>query len=161
MCPGEPSALTPSLSPTARERGEAGEQSSQVRFPGPTRAVRDAARELRQRSTHSERLLWSALRSRGLDGHKFRRQHPVGRFILDFSCPERSLAVEIDGSYHDIAEPLDSNRQKSLESLGVRFVRLPADLVERDREAAVDTIRLDFSTLPSPAHGRGDGGEGS
>jgi very-short-patch-repair endonuclease len=55
------------------------------------------ARELRDGETVAEELLWKALRDRRLDGFKFRRQHPVGRFVVDFCCLERRLAVELDG----------------------------------------------------------------
>ena len=59
-----------------------------------------AARDLRQRGTPAEELLWDALRNRRLDGLKFRRQHPVGPFVIDFCCPSRQLAIELDGEVH-------------------------------------------------------------
>jgi very-short-patch-repair endonuclease len=59
-----------------------------------------AARDLRIRQTAAEVMLWEALRNRRLDGVKFRRQHPVGPFVIDFCCPERRLAIEVDGGIH-------------------------------------------------------------
>jgi very-short-patch-repair endonuclease len=61
------------------------------------RTANPKARKLRLESTDSERRLWSALRDRQLHGYKFRRQHNVGSFILDFACVEHMLAVEADG----------------------------------------------------------------
>ena len=57
-------------------------------------------RRLRKDQTDAERLLWSRLRDRGLDGHKFRRQSPIGNYVVDFECQARGLVVEIDGGQH-------------------------------------------------------------
>jgi very-short-patch-repair endonuclease len=59
-----------------------------------------AARELRTRQTPAESILWDALRGRRLAGLKFRRQHPIGTFVVDFCCPDRRLAIELDGPVH-------------------------------------------------------------
>ena len=58
-------------------------------------------RELRQESTEVEKLLWTELRNRKLNGLKFRRQHPLDKFIVDFYCNEKKLVVELDGGVHD------------------------------------------------------------
>ena len=102
--------------------------------------IRSAPRRLRKLPTRSERLLWEALRGRRLDGRKFRRQHPVGRFVLDFYCPAEKLAIEVDGSAHDSSVKADEERQEILESLGIVFIRLPAELVETDLPAALAII---------------------
>ena len=94
------------------------------------------------------------LRDRGLDGFKFRRQHPAWDYVLDFYCQELSLAVEVDGAYHDLTGPQDAHRQRVLEDRGIRFVRVLADDVERNREAVANYIRTEIRSLPSPA-GRG------
>ena len=60
----------------------------------------DRARDLRQKETESERTAWYLLRSLRFKGFKFRRQHPIGQFIVDFCCPQRHLIVELDGSVH-------------------------------------------------------------
>jgi very-short-patch-repair endonuclease len=68
---------------------------------------RITARSLRNNQTPAEQLLWSKLRSRGLSGFKFRRQHPIDHYILDFYCHEARLGIEIDGGHHaneDISE---------------------------------------------------------
>ena len=66
-----------------------------------SRAVRWRAQELRQEQTESESVLWEQLRGRRLNGAKFRRQHSIGRFIVDFCCPSAKLVVEVDGGIHD------------------------------------------------------------
>ena len=91
-----------------------------------------AARNLRQQQTPSEVILWEALRNRRLAGLKFRRQHPFGRFSLDFYCLECLLVVEIDGAVHNdpkVAEH-DLERTKFLEQHGIRVLRVAAEAVE-------------------------------
>lgn len=101
-----------------------------------------AARVLRSRETRSERALWARLRNRGFHRLKFRRQHPVGPFVLDFYCEDLQLAIEIDGAVHGRPDlqVADANRQQVLESLGIRFFRVSADATERDIEAVLLTI---------------------
>ena len=70
------------------------------------------ARELRQSGTDAERLVWQLVRNRQLDGWKFRRQHPIGRYILDFYCYEARLGIELDGGQH--AEPDQANTTPSV-----------------------------------------------
>ena len=95
-----------------------------------------------------ERAFRDRLRKQ-LGGRKFRRQQPVGPFVLDFYCPDEGLAVEVDGSIHDDPEQavLDSERQSLLESLGIRFVRLPNDLVLNDPRAALIRITEAFQRV--------------
>jgi very-short-patch-repair endonuclease len=103
------------------------------------------ARFHRKHPTRSEALLWSALRRRQL-GPRFRRQHPfaVG-FIVDFYCPSYRLVVEVDGSRHDDIAAFDAARDAELAAtFGVRVLRLPAWLVERDLGAALATIRAEL-----------------
>ena len=74
-------------------------------------AIRGRARELREQATVIEFLIWSELRGRKLAGLKFRRQHPIGPFVVDFYCAEHQLVVELDGPVHD--ERQDDDRQRS------------------------------------------------
>jgi putative DNA methylase len=122
----------------------------------------EIARKLRKQQTKSEAILWEALRNRKLEGKKFRRQHPIGKFVVDFYCDAERLIVEVDGSIHEQPEhqELDRQRQALLESLGLRFVRLSAKQVETDLASSLDTIRDAF--LPSspqpPSPLKGEGG---
>jgi len=83
------------------------------------------AKQLRKNSTDAERALWRVLRSRQLGGHKFRRQQPLGSFIVDFVCLEARLIVEIDGGQHDQEEDRahDQRRSQWLEKKGFRVMR--------------------------------------
>ncbi len=157
-------ALTPSPSPVSRERGGRPQAGRGEGGPRSSASVKGAARQMRKEPTRSENLLWSALRDRRLANRKFRRQHPVGRFILDFYCHEERLAVEVDGPVHETQRQADGERQQILESMGIRFLRLPAALVEGDLPAALAAIERALSTDPSTAgrergdpQGRGEG----
>jgi very-short-patch-repair endonuclease len=79
--------------------------------------------QLRENPTEGEQVLWGKLRNRQLEGYKFRRQHPIGRFIVDFCCPERSLIVEVDGPIHETQKVEDEERTVILESLGYHVIR--------------------------------------
>jgi very-short-patch-repair endonuclease len=115
-----------------------------------------AARRLRKPLQPSEAALWERLRGRQLDGLKFRRQHPIGRFVVDFYCTELRLAVELDGGVHskrDVAER-DGWRQALIEQRNMRFLRIAADA---DPEAAAAMIASFAATLCSPSPGSGEG----
>jgi very-short-patch-repair endonuclease len=87
--------------------------------------IRQRARELRHEQTPAERRLWQILRGRSLGGYKFRRQHPIDSYIIDFYCPKAKLCIEVDGDQHSLppAEESDSARTEYLESLGCRVMR--------------------------------------
>jgi very-short-patch-repair endonuclease len=112
-------------------------------------AMTESARELRSRSTKSEALLWRALRGKQL-GVKFRRQQPIGNFIVDFYCSDARLVVEIDGAVHEAQQKADAERQALLESLGLRVVRCSAEAVERDLSEVVEAIRAEVARNPHP-----------
>jgi very-short-patch-repair endonuclease len=80
------------------------------------------ARELRRDATDVERRLWAALRAAGPE-LKFRRQHPIGRFVVDFACPARKLAIEIDGGQHADRTEEDAARTAELTMHGYRVIR--------------------------------------
>jgi len=81
------------------------------------------ARELRKEQTEAEQLLWKYLRDRIFFGNKFRRQHILKGFIVDFYCPEKKLVIELDGSVHLRQKDYDSARQMLIENIGVTFLR--------------------------------------
>ena len=83
------------------------------------------AKQLRKNSTDAERALWRALRSRQLGGYKFRRQQPLGPFIVDFVCLESRLIVEVDGGQHDhtAQKVMDQARTDWLQMRGFRVLR--------------------------------------
>jgi adenine-specific DNA-methyltransferase len=83
----------------------------------------ETSRQLRRRSTDVERLLWRRLRDRQLAGAKFRRQHPIGPYIVDFLCLEQRLVIELDGGQHARRSRQDARRDQWLESRGYRILR--------------------------------------
>jgi very-short-patch-repair endonuclease len=81
------------------------------------------ARTLRHNMTEAERRVWQILRSHGMNGYKFRRQVPIGRYIADFACHEARLIVEIDGGQHDRSSPQEAERSGFLQNEGYRILR--------------------------------------
>lgn len=97
------------------------------------------AREQRRRMTAAESALWQAIRG-GKLGMKFRRQHPIGDFVLDFYCESAQLAVEIDGDCHEQQREYDEWRDQELAKLGVRVIRVPSDQIITDLPSSLALI---------------------
>lgn len=112
-----------------------------ARIRGTTSQIEAAAKQLRQTQTPAEQKLWQALRGRKLNGLKFRRQHPIGHFIVDFYCPECKLIVEVDGKIHDSQQDYDTTRTKHLEAYGYRVIRCQNQDVMTNLEVVLETIR--------------------
>ena len=108
--------------------------------------LEERARTMRHQCTFSEQLLWSALRGRQL-GVAFRRQQVIGSFIVDFLAPQIALVVEVDGdAYHATRVRADAAREQKLVRAGYSVLRVPASLVERDLERAVQMVRRKVAT---------------
>ena len=99
-------------------------------------------RELRQSSTKAEKILWEYLRNRKLDGLKFRRQHPLDKYIADFYCHEIKLVIEVDGSVHnnDDQIKIDEARSNWLNELGIDIMRFKNDDVMNKIELVIEAI---------------------
>lgn len=112
-------------------------------FKNASPIIFERAKELRTNMTMSESVLWEKLSGKKLDGFKFRRQHPVDRFILDFYCHEKKLAIEIDGSIHNIAEnkASDLTRDAKLTELGIKVVRFTNDQVHTELDNVLNQIK--------------------
>ena len=93
--------------------------------------------------TLPEGLLWRALKARKLDGLHFRKQHPIGPYVLDFYCDSQKLAVEVDGQVHGFGDrpQRDERRDAWLAAKGIRTLRFSAELVLQDVDDATNTIR--------------------
>ena len=122
------------------------------------------ARALRKRLTEAERLLWRHLRNRELGGWKFRRQYPVGPYIVDFICVEKNVVIEVDGGQHAENEELDSQRSAYLNKMGYKVFRFWNNEVLQETEAVLRAI---FTVLangkqnspsPRPSPPLGEGG---
>lgn len=101
------------------------------------------ARAMRRSGTDAEALLWQNLRNRNMSGFKFRRQHPVDKYIADFYCHEAKLIIEVDGKVHEDYEQkeYDAGRTYELEQLGITVLRFKNSEVENSIEEVLDQIR--------------------
>jgi very-short-patch-repair endonuclease len=102
--------------------------------------VKSAARELRQPQTAAEQNLWERVRDRKLGGLKFRRQHPIGRFIADFYCAACSLVIELDGESHAGQAEHDAGRTEWLQQHGYRVLRFANHDIEHGITGVLETI---------------------
>ncbi|TSJ41121.1 imidazole glycerol phosphate synthase subunit HisF [Mucilaginibacter corticis] len=112
------------------------------------------AEALRHRMTEAETILWEYLRNNQL-GKKFRRQHPIGIYIADFYCHKQRLIIELDGEIHNIPDIVanDVERQKYLESQGIKFLRFKNEQILNQLEKILSTIKSELTS--TPFRGRG------
>ncbi len=116
------------------------------------------AKRLRRNETDAERKLWMHLRSRQMNGLKFRRQQSIGRYIVDFFCPESKLVIELDGGHHADQIQTDQRRTEFLNRAGYRVLRFWDNEVLADTEAVLQKIVNELnhpSPPPSPSRGEG------
>ena len=115
------------------------------------------AKNLRAHQTEAEQRLWYYLRAHRFMGLKFRRQKPIGPYIVDFVCHERHLIVEVDGGQHAGQTEYDSRRDAWLRQQGFTVLRFWNHDVLAQSEAVLEQIRQAALSLnPSPARGRGE-----
>ena len=102
----------------------------------------DRARDLRKTETESEQAAWRLFRTIKFKGFKFRRQHPLGQYIVDFCCPRRRLVVELDGGVHGQPSQAnrDSRRDAHLENMGYTVARFPNGMVLEAPELFVEKV---------------------
>jgi len=152
----------------ASGRGAGGEgctNSDNAYLPQPPRKIPDRllafAREMRGQQTDAEGLLWHVLRGRNLLGFKFRRQHPIENYILDFYCPELELAIELDGGQHAEHVDYDTRRTAFLQTKGIKVLRFwNNDVLARTVEVLEEVCRhlpIDTPSLPTPLPPAGEG----
>ena len=117
--------------------------------------IRLRARELRQQMTPAEAALWERLRRKQLSGLKFRRQHPIERFIVDFYCPSARLIVEVDGEIHRYQERDDAARDAFLTQRGYRILRFRNEAVLQNIEKVLEKIKAE-ALSPAPSSKMGE-----
>ncbi len=128
------------------------------------RKMVEIAREFRKEPTTGEKILWNALRGKKLEGIKFRRQQPIGYFVVDFYNSTYRLVIEVDGPIHEDQVEADKARQEILEALGLVVLRIKTEVVEKNLPMAVELIRKSIEIIkqnqntPSPYMGEGRGG---
>jgi very-short-patch-repair endonuclease len=107
----------------------------------------ESVQQFRRQSTPTEETLWKELRNRRLAGAKFRRQHRIGAFVVDFCCSEHRLVIEVDGLVHLRTPVQDMQRQEWIEGEGYRVLRIPSHGVEENLAALK---RIELALQPSP-----------
>jgi very-short-patch-repair endonuclease len=116
------------------------------------RESRQFAKRLRKKMPRSEALLWSYIRKRGLNGAKFRRQHPIGPYIADFACIAAKLVVEVDGATHSSDQlAYDTQRTKYLERQGWSVLRVSNTDAYKNMDGVWRTIAAQLRPPPPPA----------
>ena len=125
------------------------EQNNQSMHRGAPQSSFLKAKSMRKNMTVAEEKLWEELRENKMGGYKFRRQHPILVYIVDFYCHSQKLIIEVDGDYHLDPDQmkLDEERTKALEELGLSVIRFTNDQVLNDFDAVIREI-LKF--LPNP-----------
>ena len=121
------------------------------------------AKALRQNQTETEKKLWLYLRSRQMVGYKFRRQQPIGPYVVDFCCLKKRLILELDGGQHTSQIEADKRRTQFLEKEGFRVIRFWDNEIFQNREGVLEKI-VEFINHPHPAlspQGRGKEKKGS
>lgn len=121
--------------------------------------LKQKRKDLRNNSTPAEIRMWEYLKNKQLKNRKFRRQHSIGDYILDFYCPQEKLAIEIDGAYHRnfVNEKHDLSRTQFLNSNEIKVIRFDNKDVFDDIENVILKIITNFdnTTTPTPPHQEG------
>ena len=119
-----------------------------------TSRLKDTRKELRKNSTQAEKVLWWHLKWSKFHGYKFRRQHSIGRYIIDFYCPEKKISIELDGKIHENQKDYDAIRSEYLSSCKVKEIRFSNDEIFEDVAWVLkklhDFIKEDSILIPPP-----------
>ena len=109
-------------------------------------------RKLRKELTTTEKIIWRKLRAKQFSSFKFRRQHGIGPYIVDFCAPRKNIVIEIDGDIHALPEQMkkDKERQKEIESLGYQVIRYSNDDVLKNLEGVLDDLLNHLRPPPNP-----------
>ncbi len=116
--------------------------------------LKERAKEMRNKPTEAEKMLWNVLSSRGVEGYKFRRQHVIGQYIVDFVCLEKMLVIEVDGSIHNHPEQIELDKERTiwLESKGFKVVRYTNKEVLNNLHEIIEKISKELSTKEIVPH---------
>jgi very-short-patch-repair endonuclease len=114
------------------------------------------ARQLRKDQTKAEKTVWELIRNRKCRGLKFRRQHVIEGFVLDFYCHEARLGIEIDGGIHIKRKDYDLLRQEAIESEGITIIRVTNNEIKKDKRSILNKIKETIGPISTPSpSGRG------
>ena len=112
------------------------------------KALKQFRKELRTNLTPAEAVLWTSLQRKQLEGRKFRRQHSIGNYIVDFYCPSEKLAIELDGAEHFTPEGSDADEARDLylSNLGIKVLRYENRDIYNNLEAVLEDIKNSFKS---------------
>lgn len=108
--------------------------------------LKNYRKDLRNNLTSAEAKLWSLLKSKQLEGRKFRRQHSIDNFIIDFYCPKEKLVIELDGQvhYNPVSEGKDYKRDLILKNYGITVLRFENKMIFEQQEIVLNAIKEEF-----------------
>jgi len=112
-------------------------------FYGARPSVFEKAKELRKNMTDAEKQLWDRINRNQL-GVRFKAQHPIYKFVVDFYCHKYKLVIEIDGEIHNFQKQEDEGREEELKRLGLKIIRFTNDEVKEDLDRVVDEIKKEL-----------------
>jgi very-short-patch-repair endonuclease len=117
---------------------------------GASRKIVDNAKSLRKKITPAEKLLWENLRNRKLNNIKFRRQHPIERFVADFYCHEKKLVIELDGGIHNDPnqKEYDDGRTAEIEKYNIRIIRFKNEEILNNIKNVLEKIKEIINSSP-------------
>ena len=106
----------------------------------------DLARDLRKNQTPQEKKLWNLLRNHQFYGYEFRRQYPIGDYIVDFICREKKIIIELDGGQHNEIENIDKDKQRTefLANKGYKVLRFWNNEIDNNIEGVFDVMKREF-----------------
>jgi very-short-patch-repair endonuclease len=116
-------------------------------YYGATPAIFERAFRLRKNMTPAEELLWEKLKGKQIAGVRFRRQHPISRYIVDFYCHAAKLVIELDGKIHLAKKEQDIERTKEIENLGIQLIRFNNEEVEKNCDTVAAAITEKVKTI--------------
>ncbi len=158
--------LLPYLSPPTPEGGVADFVDKfgwETASPALYEELNAKAKEMRNKPTEAEKMLWNVLSDKGIENYKFRRQHIIGEYIVDFVCLEKRLIIEVDGSIHNELEQIEHDKQRTewLESKGFKVIRFTNNQVLSDLLDILENIRKELNTISvAPLSGAGGASAG-
>ncbi|AMA50704.1 vitamin B12 dependent-methionine synthase activation domain-containing protein [Flavobacterium covae] len=153
--------LMPYISPPT-PKGGVDKQTWKTASPTLYAKLKERAKTMRNNPTDAEKMLWNVLSNKGIDGFKFRRQHIIGEYIVDFVCLENQLVIEVDGAVHNNKEQIEHDRFRTewLESKGFKVIRFKNDEVLRNLFQTIEIIGKELNTqLGAPPSGAGGAGK--
>jgi 5-methyltetrahydrofolate--homocysteine methyltransferase len=140
------------VSPPAPKGGVANvieKQTWETANPSLNDSLKVKAKQMRNQPTEAEKMLWNILATKGIEGYKFRRQHIIGQYIVDFVCLEKRLIIEVDGSVHNVQKQIEHDKLRTewLVSKGFKVVRFTNNEVLSDFLNTIENIRRELNTI--------------